>query len=72
MFRIPVDASVNIIDNVPGLAQPVAFSRVADKDGFHTHISQGNLELLRLGNRHIVVVLTMYQHRRSSRLRHIL
>src|SRR5260370_16560533 len=48
-----------------GFVQPVAFSRVADKNSIYSDILEGYVILLRLGYRYVGIVLAVHQHRGS-------
>ena len=43
---------------------PWPFARVADHDRLDADVAQRDVELLRLGDRHVVVVLAVHEHRR--------
>ena len=49
-------------------ADAVAFARISNHHGFSPDVLQRDIELFRLGNRHVVVVLAVHQHRRCVRV----
>ena len=51
-----------------GFAQAVPFTRIAHERGRHAHVVQGDVKLLGLGDRHVVVVLAVQDERRRLRL----
>src|SRR5262245_10167223 len=68
---VPLDAAIDRIDHVAGLAQAVAFARVADHDGFDAGVAEGDEVLLGFGDRHVVVVLAVHEHDRRLHLRDV-
>src|SRR5437773_5784008 len=64
MFLVPRDAAVDEIDRVLRLADPVPLARVADHHRLDADVLQRDIKLFRLGDRHVVVVLSMHEHRR--------
>src|SRR5215467_11999067 len=72
VLLVPAHRSLDPVDDMPGLANAVAFAWVADEDCLQAHILQCNVELLGLRKWHIVIVFTVNQHCRSGDLGNVL
>src|ERR1041385_4439039 len=59
---VPGDAAIERVDNVAGLAQAVALTRIAEHYRFHADVLQTNVELLGLGDWHVIVVFAVNEH----------
>src|SRR5260370_10990581 len=60
----PRERALESVDAMPRLAQPVPFTRIAHQDCIHTAPSDCHVHLFCLSNVHIVVLLSMNEHRR--------
>ena len=69
MLFMPGDGSVHGVNLMPGLGEPVAFSRIADEHGFNPKVFERNEELFGFRDGDIVVVLPMQNERRRVRRR---
>src|SRR6185312_4354881 len=68
---VPRDTPVDEIDDVLRLTHSVPLARITNHHHRHTDILQCYVELLRLRNRHVVVVLTVHQHHRRLHARDV-
>ena len=71
MLVVPCDRSIDDIDLVFGLAHAVPLARITHHDRLDAGVLQRNVVLLRLGNRHVVVVLAMHEHDRRLYFRDV-
>ena len=55
-----------------GLAHTVSLARVPHHDRRHADVLERDVVLLRLGNRHVVVVFAVDHHRGRAHVRHVL
>ncbi len=68
MAVVPGQAPVDQVLNVTGLPDAVPFAGIAYHNCLHPDILQGDVELFGLGNRHVVIVLAVGEHRRRVHL----
>ena len=61
---MPGEASLQGIDDVGRFPQAVSFTWIAEQDRFDADLFQRDVHLLGFLNRHVLVELTMDEHRR--------
>src|SRR5712692_318980 len=66
MLFIPGNRAIDTIHDMCGLAKPMSFPWVADKNCFDANILKSYEKLLRFSDRHIRIVFSMYEHRRRG------
>src|ERR1019366_6643750 len=68
---VPGDTPVDAVGDVLRLAQAVSLARIAHHQRLHADVPQRDVELLRLRDRHVVVVLAVDEHHRRLHARYV-